>query len=75
MERYKVIFEFENGKEETAYFNESPVSRVNDWVEREKGHWARVENSLINLENVNVIKVALVELDPDGKEDKLIEWV
>ncbi|PYZ92296.1 hypothetical protein CR194_15785 [Salipaludibacillus keqinensis] len=75
MERYKIIFEFENGNEETSYFTENPSSRVNDWMEREKGHWIRLENAMINLANVNIIRVAKVKIDDNSNDEEFIEWV
>lgn len=75
MERYKIIFEFDNGQEETSYFTENPSSRVNDWFEREKGHWVRLEAAMINLDNVNIIRIAKVNRDSDGSNEEFIEWV
>lgn len=75
MERYKIIFEFDNGEKETSYFTENPASRVNDWFERENGHWIRLEAAMINLDNVNVIRIAKVRQDSDGKNEKFIEWI
>ncbi|MCR6109839.1 hypothetical protein HXA35_05735 [Bacillus sp. A301a_S52] len=73
MERYKVIFEFNNGQEESSYYTENPSSRVNDWLERERSHWIRLENALVNLKNVNVIRVGLVRVN--GESEEFIEWV
>ncbi|WP_280770295.1 hypothetical protein [Salipaludibacillus daqingensis] len=74
MERYKVVFEFMNGNEESSYFTENPSPRVNDWLEREKGHWIRLENAMINMDNINVIRISKVKISDDNQEE-FIEWI
>ena len=75
MERYKVHFEFANEKVEYSYFTENPAPRVNDWIEREKGHWIRLENSVINMDNINVIRISKVKIHEDNNKEEFIEWI
>ena len=76
VERYKFIFTFTNGEEETSYFTENPSHRMNDWLDRERNPWIRLENGIINLNNVNVIRLAKVRIHEDtNKEDEILEWI
>ncbi|GEL08594.1 hypothetical protein [Salisediminibacterium halotolerans] len=75
MERYKVTFEFTNGNIEDTYFTENPHARVQYWIEREKGDWIPIETGMVNLDNVNMIRIAKVELDEKTEKETFIEWV
>lgn len=75
MERYKVTFEFTNGKTEDTYFTENPQARVQYWIEREKGDWIPLETGMVNLENVNMIRIAKVKIDEKTEKETFIDWV
>jgi flavodoxin len=75
-ERYKLFFTFTNGEQETAYFTENPSHRVNDWLEREKNQWIRLDKAIINLHNVNMIRLAKVKVSDNSEDDdEIIEWI
>ena len=75
MRNYKVYFQLVNGEQETAYFTENPVSRINDWIERTKCDWVRLEGLRLNLCHVASIKVAKLAEDRKEGEEEIEEWL
>ncbi|MCM3713277.1 hypothetical protein [Halalkalibacter oceani] len=76
MQQYKVIFSLVNGEKETAYFTENPISRVNDWLERNDCVWVRLEDMRLNLQHVVSIQVGkLAEANERPEEEEVVEWL